>query len=97
MAHTYNLNYIHCVFSTKRRLPLITDPEKVWNTMRKVAAAEKIQLFAVGGMPDHVHLLVSIPATRAVSDMRTRLEMQFFSPNTPMESAVLMAKRICLD
>src|ERR1700691_1624277 len=69
MAHTYNLNYVHCVFSTKRRLPLITEPEKVWDTMRKVACAEKINLFAVGGMPDHIHLLVSMPATRTVSDV----------------------------
>src|ERR1035438_4920632 len=69
MAHTYNLNYVHCVFSTKRRLPLITDPEKVWDTIRKVASAGKITLFAVGGMADHIHLLVSIPATRTVSEV----------------------------
>jgi REP element-mobilizing transposase RayT len=69
MAHTYSLNYVHCVFSTKRRLPLITDPEKVWDTMRKVACAERLDLFAVGGVADHIHLLVSIPATRTVSDV----------------------------
>jgi putative transposase len=74
MAHTYNLNYIHCVFSTKRRLPLITHPEKVWNTIRKVAAAEKIMLFAIGGMADHIHLLLSIPATRTVSEVVRRLK-----------------------
>jgi REP element-mobilizing transposase RayT len=67
MAHTYNLNYVHCVFSTKRRLPLITEPEKVWDTMRRVACVGKITLFAVGGMADHIHLLVAIPATRTVS------------------------------
>jgi len=69
MPHTYNLNYLHCVFSTKRRLPLITDRENVWLTVRKVASAEKIPLFAVGGMADHIHLLVSIPSTRSVSDI----------------------------
>ena len=69
MPHTYNLNYLHCVFSTKRRLPLITDRENVWLTVRKVASAEKIPLFAVGGMADHIHLLVSISSTRSVSDI----------------------------
>lgn len=69
MAHTYNINYVHCVFSTKHRLPLITDREKVWDTMRRVACAGKITLVAIGGMSDHIHLLVSIPSTRTVSDV----------------------------
>lgn len=60
MAHTYKLNHIHCVFSTKRRLPLITAPETVWDTIRKVACAEKLNLLSVGGMADHIHLVVSI-------------------------------------
>jgi REP element-mobilizing transposase RayT len=59
MAHTYNLHYIHCLFSTKRRLPRITDREKVWSSMLRVTSAENIKLFAVGGMTDHIHLLNS--------------------------------------
>lgn len=69
MAHTYNLNYIHSVFSTKRRLPLISEPEKVWSTLRDVARTSKIKLLGVGGTADHVHLLVSIPSTRSVSEV----------------------------
>jgi putative transposase len=69
MAHTYNLNYIHCVFSTKRRLPLIPEPPKVWLTVREVARMSKIKLLAVGGTTNHIHLLVSIPSTRSVSDV----------------------------
>ncbi len=67
MAHTYNVNYVHCVFSTKRRLPLIPEPEKAWTTMRQVACASKIDLLAVGGTANHIHLLISIPSTRTVS------------------------------
>jgi REP element-mobilizing transposase RayT len=69
MAHTYNANYVHCAFSTKRRLPLITEPEKVWSTLRNVARCSRINLLAVGGTADHVHLLMSIPSTRTVSDV----------------------------
>ena len=74
MAHTYNLNYLHVVFSTKRRMPLIPEPEKVWSTMREVARMSKIKLLAVGGTANHVHLLVSIPSTRAVSEVVRELK-----------------------
>ena len=69
MAHTYNVNYVHCVFSTKRRLPLIPQPEKIWTTLREVARMSKIKVLAVGGTADHVHLLISIPSTRTVSEV----------------------------
>lgn len=74
MAHTYNLNYVHCVFSTKHRMPLIPEPEKVWSTLRDVARLSKIKLLAVGGTANHVHLLVSIPSTRAVSEVIRELK-----------------------
>ena len=74
MAHTYNLNYIHCVFSTKRRMPLIPQPEKAWSTLREVARMSKIKLLAVGGTSNHVHLLVSVPSTRAVAEVIRELK-----------------------
>ena len=74
MAHTYNLNYVHCVFSTKRRLPLIPDPAKAWATIREVARASKIKVLAVGGTANHVHLLTSIPSTRSVSEVVRELK-----------------------
>ena len=74
MAHTYNLNYVHCVFSTKRRMPLIHEPEKVWSVVRQVARVSKIKLLAVGGTTNHIHLLVSIPSTRSVSDVVRELK-----------------------
>ena len=69
MAHTYNLNYIHVVFSTKRRMPLMPQPEKVWSTLSEVAQMSKIKLLAVGGTANHVHLLVVVPSSRAVSEI----------------------------
>jgi REP element-mobilizing transposase RayT len=74
MAHTYNLNYVHCVFSTKGRLPLMPEPEKIWSTVREVARSSKIKLLAVGGTANHIHLLVSIPSTRAVSEVVRELK-----------------------
>ncbi|HEY4930812.1 MAG TPA: transposase [Terriglobales bacterium] len=69
MAHTYNLNFVHCVFSTKHRMPLMPEPEKAWTTIRETARMSRINLLAVGGTVNHVHLLISIPSTRTVSEV----------------------------
>ena len=74
MAHTYNLTYIHAVFSTKHRMPLILEPEKVWSTLQDVAHMSKIKLLAVGGTANHVHLLVVVPSSRAVSEVIRELK-----------------------
>lgn len=74
MAHTYNLNYVHCVFSTKRRMPLIPDPHKVWSTIQETARMAKVKVLEVGGTANHVHLLISVPSTRAVSEVVRELK-----------------------
>ena len=74
MAHTYNLNYVHCVFSTKHRMPLIPEPEKVWLALREVARMSKVKVLAIGGTTNHVHLLISVPSTRAVSEVIRELK-----------------------
>jgi len=33
MAHTYTLQIMHCVFSTKGRLLLIADPSGTWDIL----------------------------------------------------------------
>ncbi len=43
MAHTYSVIFVHCVFSTKGRLPLIPEPEKLWSMLRTVASHGKMQ------------------------------------------------------
>jgi REP element-mobilizing transposase RayT len=58
------------VFSTKNREPLIDD---AWRPdlhayIGGIVRNRKGDLLAAGGIPDHVHLLVRIPADWAVSD-----------------------------
>src|SRR5262245_31164294 len=51
----------HIIFSTKNRLPLI-HPElqpRLYEYIGGILRNEKCCLLAAGGMPDHVHLLVS--------------------------------------
>ena len=74
MAHTYSLNLVHCVFSTKGRLPLIENPPQLWTTLRAVARNAQINVLAIGGTANHVHLLLEMPKTRSIADVMRELK-----------------------
>lgn len=61
--------YLHFVWATWDRLPLIT-PEIEGPLYKAVAAKAnelKCDAIAIGGISDHVHMLVRFPATLAVA------------------------------
>ncbi len=67
---TYWRTFYHLVWSTKNREPMLT-PERMHvlqQAFRVVAKDEGAYTHAVGGMPDHVHVAVSIPPAVAVSE-----------------------------
>src|SRR5215469_1560629 len=69
MPHSLVLVRVHIVFSTKNREPLINlelQP-KLWAYFRGIARNQKMDALAVGGMEDHVHLLVGLPSTISVA------------------------------
>lgn len=74
MAHTYSLNLVHCVFSTKGRLPLIHDRAHLWTTLRNVSRNAQINVAAIGGTSNHVHLLIEVPKTRTIADIMRELK-----------------------
>lgn len=61
--------YHHAVWATKNRTPLIqetmTDP--ITRAIEQTARDTGVTVFAVGIMPDHVHVLAQIPPTLEVS------------------------------
>jgi putative transposase len=63
MAHTYASIFIHCIFSTKERRPLIpaNRMSALFAYLGGIAKGEGFDLIAAGGMPDHIHLLISLP------------------------------------
>jgi len=69
MAHTYALQFVHCVFSTKNRLALIGDPPRLWAYMRAIGRNCGVNISAVGGTSNHVHLLMTVPATSRTADV----------------------------
>jgi REP element-mobilizing transposase RayT len=62
--------YLHCVWGTWNRLPLITqDKEKqVYEAILEKCKKLDCIVIAIGGMPDHVHLLVRFPSTISIAD-----------------------------
>jgi REP element-mobilizing transposase RayT len=76
MSHSYCTNLVHCVFSTKERAPTIPPEvqEKLWAYLEGIARNHHMPLLAVGGISNHVHLLISIPQTTTVAAAINRLK-----------------------
>jgi putative transposase len=63
--------YLHLVWATWDRLPLI-DPDLERPLHRMIASLAQdhgCRVLALNGMPDHVHLVVTLPATLTVADL----------------------------
>ena len=69
MSHTFAQNVIHIVFSTKDRRKLMSGEfrPRMWAYAVGICKKFDILVLAVGGMEDHIHLLVQIPPTLAVA------------------------------
>ena len=68
MAHTYSLNLLHVVFSTKNRAPLICNLHRLISNLRGIARNKGIDVLAAGGTQNLVHLLLRLPPVRPVSE-----------------------------
>ena len=67
--HSFTSCLVHCVFSTKERRRLITPvlQERLWPYLGGIARQHKMKMLAVDGVEDHVHALLSIPATLPIA------------------------------
>ena len=68
MSYT-NLVY-HIVFRTYRSIPAIDEmhERELYAYAHGYITRHRAKLYRIGGMPDHVHLLVSLPPDLAVSE-----------------------------
>ncbi len=76
MGHTYTSNFLHCVFSTKQRASLIPaeTQERLWKYLSGIAVNHNIEVLAVGGTDNHIHLLISIPPVITLSEAINKLK-----------------------
>ena len=70
MANTFTSLQYHIVFSTKDREPWLRPGvrERVWAYLGGIAGTNQLKPLLIGGVDDHVHLLLGIPPTIAVSE-----------------------------
>jgi REP element-mobilizing transposase RayT len=66
---SYISSYHHCIFSTKERRPAITPAlqERLWPYLGGIAREHKMTAIEIGGVEDHVHMLLSLPSTIAIA------------------------------
>ena len=69
MSHAYVSNLVHCIFSTKGRVPSINpDLEtRLWPYVGGIARENRMKALAIGGTVDHIHALLSLPSTLPVA------------------------------
>ena len=69
MANTYASINIHYVFSTKNREPVLFGEtrERLWAFMGGIARENKMKAQAIGGVADHIHLLIALPPALSIS------------------------------
>jgi putative transposase len=69
MAHTFSSLSIHYIFSTKERIPILSPEirERLWPYLGGIAKQNGIKPACIGGVADHVHLLLSLPTTIAIA------------------------------
>jgi putative transposase len=62
---SYVSAYFHCVFATKDRRPQLTPAfrERLFPFLGGIARQNKMKALEIGGVEDHVHILLALPST----------------------------------
>ncbi len=69
MANTFTSLHYHVIFSTKNREPWIRPDieSRVWSYLGGITRENDLKAILVGGIENHVHLLIGLPPTITVS------------------------------
>ncbi|MCF7796387.1 MAG: IS200/IS605 family transposase [Lentisphaeria bacterium] len=70
MLMPYTRNWLHLIWSTKNRQPLLAKSfrQKAFYHMRENAQSKGFYIDHINGTANHVHLLISLPAKVSLSD-----------------------------
>jgi REP-associated tyrosine transposase len=67
--HSFTSCLLHCVWSTKNPEPYLTQEVRgrLWPYLAGIAKQNRMKAVVIGGASDHVHLLLSLPATLSLA------------------------------
>jgi putative transposase len=68
--HSFTSCLLHCVWATKNRQPYLDAElrERLWPYLGGIAKQNKIKAIAIGGISDHVHMLIALPASLSLAN-----------------------------
>lgn len=71
MAHSFRAHYFHLIWSTKNREPLISEEIQaaLYIYIGGIIKNHNGKLLEIGGMPDHVHLLIGLNVPDKFTDL----------------------------
>ncbi len=71
MANTYSQLFVHFVFAVRNRSSIINDNWQglLYKYIAGIIEKQGHKLFSINGMPDHIHILVSMKTTQSPSDL----------------------------
>ena len=71
MPNTFTQIHIQAVFTVQNRLSLITEVwrERLYQYITNIVQSHDHKLLAIGGMPDHIHMLFGMRPTQSLSDL----------------------------
>jgi putative transposase len=76
MGHTYTDVFVHCIFSTKGRMAAIPEhlQQQLWAYLHGIAKNLNVETLAIGGITNHVHMLLLLPPTLRLSELVQKLK-----------------------
>ena len=71
MSHSFNKIWIHAIWATKERVPLIHQPieQKVYQFISEQLREQGCPVRVVNGMPDHIHCLFLLSTQKSIADV----------------------------
>jgi putative transposase len=74
--HSYSKIYLHLVWSTQQRNPIIQDSFKLdlYRYIGEIAKNKNWLILAIGGISDHIHVLIKISTSDAAKDVARTLK-----------------------
>jgi len=71
MASTYTQIHIHAIFAVQNRLSLVQKQwkDELYQYITGIIEKNTHKLLAIGGMPDHIHVLFGMRPTQSISDL----------------------------